>query len=182
MLGDPASLQHLDIIWQIVLQSEVKSVYEPAINLLVYSHLSTEGSRYSEEQRSQQLSAFLTKCFDLIKPESNPSSFMVGRVTRLITEVIHQSEKSGMMGLRPHRSILKGELLDRIIVRYMNQPHRWSDERVERAFVLKLYTSCTVWEFKSEVSKLLGLAPKYIEFEFPGKVIIDDKQHGTDMQ
>ena len=160
----------------------MEEVYVPAINLLVYSHLSTEGSRYSEEQRSNQLSAFLAKCFELIKPEVNPSSFIVRRVTQVITEVVQQSEKCGMMGIRPHRSILKGELMDRIIVRYMTQPHRWADERVERAFILKLYTSCTVWEFKAEVAKLLGLAPKYLEFEFPGKKIIEDKQHGQDMQ
>ena len=45
-----------------------------------------------------------------------------------------------------------------------------------------MYTSCTVWEFKSEVARLLGLAPKYLEFEFPGKKIIQDSQHGSDMQ
>jgi len=87
-----------------------------------------------------------------------------------------------MLDIRPHRSILKGELFDRVIIRFMSQTHSWAEERVERAFIVKLYTSCTVWEFKSEVSKLLGLAPKYIEFEFPGKKIIEDKQHGFDMQ
>ena len=30
----------------------------------------------------------------------------------------------------------------------------WGEEKLERAIVIKLYTSCTVWEFKSEVAKL----------------------------
>jgi len=84
--------------------------------------------------------------------------------------------------VRPHQSILKGELLDRILIKYMSAKNVWGEERVERAFVIKLYTSCTVWEFKSEIAKLLGLAPKYLEFEFPGKRFLKDKQHGIDMQ
>lgn len=54
---------HLDIVWKIVLESEVKEVYQSAINLLVYSHLATSNSHYSEEQRSIQTNAFLAKCF-----------------------------------------------------------------------------------------------------------------------
>lgn len=49
---DPVDLQHLDIIWQIVLKSEVEEVYKPAVSLLVYSHLSSENSKSSEVNRS----------------------------------------------------------------------------------------------------------------------------------
>lgn len=87
-----------------------------------------------------------------------------------------------MLNIKPHRSILKGELLERIIVRFMVQPYYWISERVERTFVFKLYTSCTVWELKNKISKALGLAPRYIEFEFPGKKILADKENGLDMQ
>ena len=58
----------------------------------------------------------------------------------------------------------------------------WGEEKVERAIVVKLYTSCNLWEFKNEISKLLGLAPKYLELEFPGKKILDEREHGIDMQ
>lgn len=85
------------------------------------------------------------------------------------------------MEVRPHRSILKGELLDRILIKYMSQKNVWGEEKVERAIVLKLYTSCTLWELKNEISKLLGLAPKYLELEFPGKKILNDCDHGIDM-
>lgn len=77
--------------------------------------------------------------------------------------------------MRPHKSILKGELLDRILIKYMAAKNQFGEEKVQRAFVVKLYSSCTVWEFKSEVAKMLGLAPKYLEFEFPGKKILQDK-------
>lgn len=88
-LQDPAQLLHMHIIWSIVLESEVKEVYEPAINLLVHSHLSFYDEKMtSEEQRIAYLSAFLAKCFELIQPESNPSTHIVNRVTQIIKEVI----------------------------------------------------------------------------------------------
>jgi len=181
-LGDPAELVHLDIIWSIVLASEVKEVYEPAIKLLVHSHLAFQEARgVSEEQRVAYLSAFLARCFDLVGANANPSTLVVHRVTHILKEVIYQSEVNGTVGVRPHRSILKGELLDHILIKYMAPRNVWGEEKVERAIVVKLYTSCTVWEFKSEIARLVGLAPKYLEFEFPGKKVLEEKQHGDDM-
>ena len=81
--------------------------------------------------------------------------------------------------MRPHQAILKGELLDRILIKYMSPvTNIWGDEKVERAIILKLYTSCTMWELKSEISRLLALAPKYLEIEVPGKITINAKQQG----
>ena len=47
----PNELQHLDMIWSIVLESEVQEVSENAINLLVYIHLSVDTVHTTEEQR-----------------------------------------------------------------------------------------------------------------------------------
>ena len=82
----------------------------------------------------------------------------------------------------PHRSILKGELLDRVVIKYMSTRNVFGEEKLSRALVVKLYTSCTVWEFKSEIASLLGLSPKYLELELPNEEIIVDKQHGMNMQ
>ena len=117
----------------------------------------------------------LNKCFELVNPQSNPSSHTVNRVTAIIKATIELSEAKGTVNVRPHCSILKGELLDRIVVKFMGQRNAWGEERVDRAIIFKLYTSCTLWEFKSEVARLLGLAPKYLEFEFPGKKLLEDK-------
>ena len=181
-MGDPTKLHHLDIIWQIVLESNVKQVYESAIDLLVYSHLSVETTKFTSEDRSGYVKQLLEKCFDLIKPEANPSVHMVSRVTALIKEVIKQSEKSGNSDVRPHRSILKGELIDRVVIKYIGGKNVWGEEKVDRAIVVKLYTSCTLWELKSEIARIFGLAPKYVELELPGKKIVNEKEHGFDMQ
>ena len=46
---DPAELEHLDIIWQIVLRSELEEVVKPAMSLLVFSHLAVESQHTAEE-------------------------------------------------------------------------------------------------------------------------------------
>jgi len=82
VMVDPTLLHHLDIVWSIVLNSEVREVYEPAINLLVYSHIVKyeNTATLTEDQCANFLRAFLANCFDLIKPEANPSAHLVNRI------------------------------------------------------------------------------------------------------
>ena len=52
----------------------------------------------------------------LIKSESeNPD--IVKRVLNILQNIIRESEKRGTGGVQPHNAILKGELLDRIIIK-----------------------------------------------------------------
>ena len=77
--------------------------------------------------------------------------------------------------MQPHNAILKGEMLDRIIVRYMvkSTVGFLGSSKLERTIVVKLYTSATVWEFKKEVSGMLGLAPHYMSLMLPkGKKVL----------
>lgn len=164
-----------------MLESNVKQVSDAAIDLLVYSHLSVEPENQSSEIRSGFVTQLLDKCFDLIKPEANPSVHMVSRITAVIKEVIKQSEISGNCNVRPHRSILKGELIDRVVIKYIGGKNVWGEEKIDRTIVVKLYTSCTLWELKSEIARIFGLAPKYVELELPGKKIVNEKEHGFDM-
>lgn len=79
---------HLDMIWSIVLESEVTDVYTNAINLLVYSYLSVDQEHTSEQQRSEYVQQLFNKVFELVKPEANPSAHIVSRVTDIIKETI----------------------------------------------------------------------------------------------
>ena len=75
-------------------------------------------------------------------------------------------------------------MLDRIIVRYMikNPTSYWGGKKLDRSIVIKLYTSATVWEFKKEVARILGLSPKYTKLKLPNKELIRDNQHGMTLQ
>ena len=97
--------------------------------------------------------------------------------------MIKLSEKKGTGGVQPHNAILKGEMLDRIIVRYYTKSKMsWSGPKLTRSIVVKLYTSATVWEFKREVAKMLGLSPKYIKLKLPNDEILRSNQHGMTLQ
>ena len=83
-------------------------------------------------------------CFERLD-EANPSPFLVKRIMLLLTNVIEMSEKKGTCGVQPHNSILRGELLDNIIIRNNTSP------KAEN-IVVRVFTSATVWEFKKQVS------------------------------
>ena len=100
---------------------------------------------------------------------------------RILETVIQISEKKGTGGVQPHNAILKGEMLDRIIVRYMVKSkvgYYNTTLKTERSIVVKLYTSATVWELKLEVSKIFGLSPKYMKLKLPNDSVMRENQHG----
>jgi len=57
-----------------------------------------------------------------------------------------------------------------------NKQSYYGTLKLDRSIVVKLYTSATVWDFKKEVSQMLGLSPKYIKLTLPGpdKEVIRD--------
>ena len=65
---------------------------------------------------------------------------MIKRIARILGTVIQISEKKGTGGVQPHNAILKGEVLDRIIVRYMvkNKASYYGGLKLDRAVVVKL--------------------------------------------
>ena len=87
--------------------------------------------------------------------------------------------------MQPHNAILKGELLDRVIVRYMVKSkvgYCSTAYKTERSIIIKLYTSATVWELKREVSKMLGLSPKYMKLKLDDGSILRENMHGRTLQ
>lgn len=90
---------------------------------------------------------------------------------KILERIIRESERKGTGGVQPHNAILQGETLERIIIR--NQVRDNAD-----SFVVRVQTSATVWEFISEVSKMVGLAPIYTSFKMPNGRKIKDSEHG----
>ena len=75
--------------------------------------------------------------------------------------------------MKPHNAILKGELLENIIIRNKASPKKLS-------ILIKIYSNSTVWEFKKEVARLLDLAPKYLKLEIAtnNNRVIKDLENG----
>lgn len=91
----------------------------------------------------------------------------------IIKHIIYETEKKGTGDVKPHNALLKGELLENIIIRNKASPKKLS-------ILIKIYSNSTVWEFKKEVARLLDLAPKYLKLEISTKNnrVIKDLENG----
>ena len=76
-----------------------------------------------------------------------------------------------MCDIQPHNAVLKGEMLDRIIIK--NNTNILAEN-----IIVRVFSSATVWEFRKEVSRMIELSPKYVQFELPNGSIIKDNQNG----
>lgn len=70
----------------------------------------------------------------------------ITRVIEIIKNIIYETEKKGTGDVKPHNSLLKGELLENILIKNKASPK-------SKNIMMKIYSNATVWEFKKEVSK-----------------------------
>jgi hypothetical protein len=165
---DPTQLEKIEMIWTVVLNSENEEVIPKAVNFLIKIYLCLDECLSESSAQIQQ--DLIEKCMSLLTDEKSTSK-VIKRVLFILKNIIKESEKRGTGGVQPHNSILKGELLDRIIIK--NQTMTKAQN-----IIVSVYTSATVWEFVSEVSKMLWLTPKYVEFRLPNNRVIDETMHG----
>jgi hypothetical protein len=100
-------------------------------------------------------------------------------MNQVLRTLIHESERKGTWDVRPHASILKGELIDRVLVKFLAFKNNWGQQRLEKTLFVQVYSSATVWEFKQAVARELDLIPKYLQFELATEVLTDDKNGMT---
>jgi hypothetical protein len=81
---------------------------------------------------------------DILKESQD--EFILNRGIEIIKHIIYEAEKKGTGDVQPHNAVLKGELLERISVKYRSASKK-------NNIVLSIYSNTTVWEFKKEVSK-----------------------------
>lgn len=71
---------------------------------------------------------FKCKVFDALKEmvEGNVTDIeAVKRKIQLLRMFINESERRGTSGVRPHNSILKGELIDKVAIKYLSFENSW---------------------------------------------------------
>ena len=169
------------MIWSIALEAQESKVINKSIAFLVNCYLSLGDSL--EDRRVAIMQSINTRCFELIAANKD-KPLLIRRLVKILEAVIKISEKKGTGGVQPHNAILKGEILDRIIVRYMvkSKSSFYGALTHMRTIVVKLFTSATVWEFKKEVSQILGLAPQYMDLKLPNSELVRTNQHGMTLQ
>lgn len=111
---NPEKLDKNDMIWTVVLNSENDEVVSKAVNFLIKTYLCLDECLVEDAAQIQQ--ELIDKCMQLLNDEQS-SAKTVKRVLFVLKSVIQESEKRGTGGVHPHNAILKGELLDRIIIK-----------------------------------------------------------------
>lgn len=163
----PHELDKLEIVWNIALKSENPPVVQKAIDFLIKVYYCLDADL--EPQRISIQDDFIKRCMDLLATEQDEK--ILNRVLQIIKSIIIEAEKKGTSDVRPHSSLLKGELLEKIIVKNRASPNITQ-------LTISLYSNTTFWEFKRQVAEKLGLAPKYLKIVNSSSKAIKDTEHG----
>ena len=101
---------------------------------------------------------------------------------KILEQIIVISEKKGVR-VKPHKAVLKGDMLQQIKVKYKVADVQDFTRMVEnRHVIVEPRTTTTVWEFVDQVSRMLGLGYRHIKltiFDINNKpTILRDYHYG----
>jgi hypothetical protein len=78
------------------------------------------------------------------------------RVIEILKNLVHETEVKGMGDVLPHGALLRGELLDPMIVKtWANAPGG--------DLILQVHSNSTLWELKKAVASVLDLPPRFLQ-------------------
>ena len=82
------------------------------------------------------------------------------------------------MRVKPHKAVLKGDMLQQIKVKYFVADVQDHTRKIEnRHVIVEPRSTTTVWEFVDQVSRMLGLGYKHIRM-----TIFDKKNKQTTLR
>lgn len=164
----PAELQQVEIVWNMALNSENPKVVPKAIDFLikVYYNLNSD----LDDKKLEVQDSLIEECMRIVREAKDART--ICRVMKIIQSIIEETEKKGTGDVKPHNAILKGELLDNIIIK-----NKASNKG--KNILVTIYSNATVWEFKKVVAKMLDLAPKYLKLEISSSnKVISQNENG----
>jgi ubiquitin carboxyl-terminal hydrolase 9/24 len=149
------------------LQCENPKVVPKAIDFLIKVYYSLDSDL--DEKKLDAQDSLISECMRILRESKDEHTIV--RVIEIIKNIIQETEKKGTGDVKPHNALLKGELLENITIKNKTS-HKGKN------LLIKIYSNATVWEFKKEVSKLLGLAPKYLKIEIGQNKVVKDTDNG----
>ena len=105
----------------------------------------------------------------------NVQSVEILRIIEVIKCVIEDSERHGTGNISSFNAILKGDSIDRIIVKN-------ATGRNLPSLVVRAYTSATVWEFVDKISRMCELAPQFVTVRLQNGQEIKDTDYGKTLK
>ena len=126
-------------------------VVPKAIEFLIKVHYCLDG----DLNRIEIQDALIAKCMNILEEQQKESQVAI-RVVEIIKHIMQEAEKKGTSDVKPHNALLKGELLDKIMIKNKASPNI-------STLIISIYSNATFWDFKKKVAEKLGLAPKYLK-------------------
>lgn len=114
--------------------------------------------------------SLIAKCIEIIDSNKENEAIII-RVIEILKHIMCEAERKGTAGVKPHNSLLKGELLDRIHIKNKASPNVSS-------LIVSIYSNTTFWEFKKQVAGRLGLSPKYLKLQRSNGKAIKEVENG----
>jgi hypothetical protein len=146
---DPRQLEKLDLIRIVVKQCQNPVVVKKAVDFLIRIYTCLDESL--NDKRGEIAQLLIDDCVQSLNAP-DVKTHEIKRLLQILRSLIEVSEKHGMSDVQPHSAILKGETLDRIIIKNTTRPYFPN-------LVVKVYSSATLWEFVNKVSRMCDLAP-----------------------
>lgn len=78
--------------------------------------------------------------------KTSETEFKIKRALEIIKNIIYEAEKKGTGDVQPHNALLKGELIEKLVIKNKASPKRGN-------FNISIFSNATVWELKKEVAK-----------------------------
>jgi hypothetical protein len=122
-----------------------------------------------DSQRIHVQDDFISKCMTILKDAEDDS--VKTRIIEILKQIMIEAEKKGTGEVKPHNSMLKGELLERITIKNRASPN-------VQMIIMSTYSNKTFWEFKKIVAEKCGLSPKYLKLQRSNSQAIKDIEHG----
>ena len=163
----PNNLNGIEIFWKIVREANDKDVAEKSRDILnkLFTQLSDELESVSSQIRASFIETYLDK---LKKAIDNKQGETIGKLIKLMKDMIEESERKGTSGLKSHSGLLKGELLSLVI---FNNLTDGSD--IPKKMNVETYENTTVWELKIELGKYFNSSPCCIKLKIDFQEVKD---------
>ena len=159
----PKELDGIVNIWKIVINSQNADVKQKAISFLIELHHNLAPA--IEEQKKRINNDCLRTALNYIKEIQEDStkseevkSEQIISVLKIFDEFLSQSERKGTTGLKQQRSLLKGELLDKISINNSVSYNKLIGRKIE----VSMFSNATIYDIKRVIGAINKVPAEYV--------------------
>lgn len=161
---EPKDLEGISNIWQIAIECQNKEVSQRVINFLVqlYYNLAPSLEEKKKEINIECIETALSlmkSAQENIEKSEEMKSGEIINILAIFNEFLAQSERKGTTGLKQQRSLLKGELLNKISISNSVSYNKLIGRKIE----LSLYSNATVYDIKRIMGAINRVPAEYVK-------------------